>query len=126
MTTLLGFTIFGVLVNFDDDGVQGWTMLLYNPSSLACLVWQILMLSLRNTMVDVFTKVVFRRYADLLDWYSDVEERILLEEYENPNQTFSIMQHPGLYKKIHTANILNTLRLINVNMMKCPKTDGLE
>jgi len=48
------------------------------------------MLALRNTIVDVISKLVFRRYADLLDWYADVEERISLEEYEDPNQTFSI------------------------------------
>ena len=37
-----------------------------------------------------------------------------------------IQQFPPLYQKINSATIQNTLRLINTNMMKCPKTDGLE
>lgn len=31
-----------------------------------------------------------------------------------------------LFQKINSATIQNTLKLINTNMMKCPKTDGLE
>jgi len=31
-----------------------------------------------------------------------------------------------LYRKINSATIKNTLMLINLNMMKCPKTDGME
>ena len=57
---------------------------------------------------------------------ADLEERLSFEEYEDPNQTFSISQYPPLYQKINSATIQNTLRLINTNMMKCPKTDGLE
>jgi len=43
------------------------------------------MLQLRNSVVEVMSKLVFRRYADLLDWYADVEERLSFEEYEDPN-----------------------------------------
>ena len=31
-----------------------------------------------------------------------------------------------MYRKIKSATIKNTLKLINTNMMKCPKTDGME
>ena len=48
------------------------------------------MLQLRNSIVEIISKLVFRRYADLLDWYADVEERLSYEEYEDPNQTFTI------------------------------------
>jgi hypothetical protein len=43
------------------------------------------MLQLRNTICEIISKLVFRRYADLLDWYADVEERLSFEEYEDPN-----------------------------------------
>ena len=43
------------------------------------------MLQLRNSVVEVMSKLVVRRYADLLDWYADVEERLSFEEYEDPN-----------------------------------------
>jgi len=81
---------------------------------------------LRNTLVEVFSKLVIGKYAELLDFYADVEERLTYEEYEDPNQTFTIQQYQPLYQKINSSNIQNTLKLINTNMMKCPKTDGLE
>ena len=93
---------------------------------LFSLLFQILMLTLRNTVVEVLSKLVIRRYADQLDWYADVEERLSYEEYEDPNQVFTIQQYMPLFQKINSATIQNTLKLINTNMMKCPKTDGLE
>ena len=66
---------------------------------------------------------MFRRYADLHDWYADIEDRLSFEEYESPDQSFSISQFPPLFSKINSATIQNTLRLINTNMMKVPKTD---
>jgi hypothetical protein len=76
--------------------------------------------------VDVISKLTFSRYSNLLEWYATVEERLSYEEYEDPNQMFSIHQFSPLFQKINSATIQNTLRLINTNMMKCPKTDGLE
>jgi hypothetical protein len=48
---------------------------------------------------------VFRKYADLIEWYIDIEERLAFEEYEDINQTFSIQQFKPLYKKINSSNI---------------------
>jgi len=31
------------------------------------------------------SKLVIRKYADLLDWYRDIEERLAFEEYEDIN-----------------------------------------
>jgi len=45
---------------------------------------------LRNMIVDVISKMGLSRYASLLDWYADVEDRLSYEEYEDPNQTFTI------------------------------------
>lgn len=84
------------------------------------------MLFLRNCIVEVISKLAISRYSELLSWYADVEERLSFEEYEDTNQTFNIQQYPPLYHKINSATIQNTLKLINMNMMKCPKTDGLE
>lgn len=126
MNTLLMITCVGITMIFDDDDLVGTTQLFTSPSMLFSLLFQILMLTLRNTVVEVLSKLVIRRYADQLDWYSDVEERLSYEEYEDPNQVFTIQQHPPLFQKINSATIQNTLKLINTNMMKCPKTDGLE
>ena len=48
------------------------------------------MLFLRNTIVEIISKLAVRQYADLLNWYADVEERLSFEEYEDTNQTFNI------------------------------------
>ena len=69
---------------------------------------------------------MLKKYSSLIEWYIDIEERLAFEEYEDINQTFSIQQNKQLYKKINSSNIQRTLTLINTNMMKCPKTDGLE
>ncbi len=50
----------------------------------------------------------------------------MIEEYEDPKQNFSIKNFYPLYQKINSATIYNTLKLINLNMMKCPKSDFLE
>jgi len=75
---------------FDDDGLVGTSQLFTCPSMLFALLFQFLMLSLRNSICEVIAKLVSRRYADLLDWYADVEERLSFEEYEDPDQTFTI------------------------------------
>jgi len=35
-------------------------------------------------------KVVIGRYASLNAWYADIEDRLSFEEYEDPEQSFSI------------------------------------
>jgi hypothetical protein len=42
-------------------------------------------LGLRNCFVDVMSKLVIRRYADLHDWYSEIEEKLCFEMYEDPD-----------------------------------------
>ena len=126
MNSLFVVTLIGVAMIFDDDGLIGTTQLFTSPTMLLGIFFQILMLSLRNTIVEVLSKLVIRKYADQLDWYADVEERLSFEEYEDPNQTFTIQQYPPLFQKINSATIQNTLRLINTNMVKVPKTEGLE
>ena len=84
------------------------------------------MTELRNFVCIVASKLVIRRYADLSNWYMDIEEKLAFEEYEDINQIFAINQFKPLYQKINSSNIRRTLTLINTNMMKIPKTDGLE
>lgn len=43
------------------------------------------MLQTRNSLCQVFSKLVIKKYANLLNWYNDVEDRLSYEEYEDPN-----------------------------------------
>lgn len=126
MSFLMILTIIGCAMIFDDDGLVGTTTLFTTPNLLLTLLLQILLLSFRNHFIDVMSKLVIRRYADLYDWYADIEDRLSYEEYEDPKQSFSISQFGPLFRKINSANIKNTLKLVNTNMMKVPKTDTLE
>ena len=85
MTCILATTLFGCVMIFDDDGLVGTMTLFTTPSLLLTLLLQTLILSFRNSLVDVLAKLVFRRYADLHDWYADIEDRLCLEEYEDPD-----------------------------------------
>lgn len=123
---ILIMTLFGIGLILEDDRFVGVTLFMTTPGMIFVVIFQILMLSLRNTVCEVMAKLVFRRFADQLDWYADVEDRLSFEEYEDPNQYFSIHQFPPLFQRINSATIQNTLRLINRNMMKIPRNDGLE
>ena len=94
---LLILTFIGMAMIFDDDGLVGTTQLFTCPAFLFGLIFQCLMLQLRNIIVEVMSKLAFRKYADLLDWYADVEDRLSFEEYEDPTQTFTIQQYPPLF-----------------------------
>ena len=85
MTCILATTLFGCVMIFDVDGLVGTMTLFTTPSLLLTLLLQTLILSFRNSLVDVLAKLVFRRYADLHDWYADIEDRLCLEEYEDPD-----------------------------------------
>lgn len=98
-------TFIGMCMIFDDDGLVGTTQLFTCPSYLLSLLFQTLLLSLRNSIVELISKLLIPKYSDLLNWYADVEERLSLEEYEDTNQTFSIQQYPPLFHKINQATI---------------------
>lgn len=78
-------TLIGVALIFDDDGLIGTGQMFTCPGMLFALLYQTLVLSLRNFCVEVMSKLIVREYADLLAWYSDVEDRLSFEEYEDPN-----------------------------------------
>lgn len=80
----------GCTLIFDDDGLVGVTQFVRCPAMYLTLIFQILLLWLRNYITDVGKKYVFRRKADLLDWYVEIEEKLAFEEFENINQIFSI------------------------------------
>jgi len=70
---------------FVDDGLTGTTELFSCPVMLLSLLYSLLMLMVRNTVTDVFSKIIIKRYSNLLEWYRNVEDKLTLEEYEDPN-----------------------------------------
>jgi len=74
------------------------------------LLWQILWLYLRNKVTMVFSKIILQQRSGLLKWYSEVEDRLSYEEYEDPNQCFYIEQYLPLYKKLKAVMIQKLLK----------------
>ena len=61
---ILIMTIFGIALILEDDRFVGVTLFVTTPGMLFVVIFQILMLSLRNTVCEVMAKLVFRRFAD--------------------------------------------------------------
>jgi len=78
-------TLLGMSLIFDDDGLLGIQQFFYCPSLTMTCLFQILMMSLRNYVTDISMKLVFHRYSDLLMWYTEIEETLAYEEFENIN-----------------------------------------
>ena len=82
---LMILTFVGIAMIFDDDGLVGTTQLFTCPAFLLALVYQTLLLYLRNVISELISKVLISKYSNLLNWYADVEERLSFEEYEDTN-----------------------------------------
>jgi hypothetical protein len=78
------FFVVGTAMIFDDDGLVGTSQFITCPAFLFTLLFQVLMLSLRNSVVQYLSKQGISRYAHLLNWYSSIEERLSFEEFEDP------------------------------------------
>jgi hypothetical protein len=49
------------------------------------LLFDILVLKLRNFILDVSQKLVIPLYVKRFNYYTDIEDKLYLEEYEDPN-----------------------------------------
>jgi hypothetical protein len=83
-------SIFGCCLVFNEQGLTGVQEFFACPKLYMTLFFQFLLLELRNFIGRVLTKLVIRYYADLLDWYIEIEEKLAFEQFENMKQIFSI------------------------------------
>jgi hypothetical protein len=56
-------TVLGIALILEDDRLVGVTMFVTTPAMLFGLIFQCLMLSLRNTICEVMSKLVIKRFA---------------------------------------------------------------
>lgn len=90
LTILFVLTVGGMLLVFDGEGLSVFIELFTCPVMMLKLLCQILMLVLRNMIVEVASKLLFKRYSKLNLFYNSVEEKLIFEEYEDPEQIFHI------------------------------------
>jgi hypothetical protein len=95
---LFGTMIIGIAIILDDPNLIGLQELFTSPALILTLLFQFFILFLRDAVIDVLSKSVIKRYADLNDFYSDIEEKLSFEQYEDPEQQFTINQYPPLFR----------------------------
>jgi hypothetical protein len=79
------FYTIGIAFIFNDEGLEGVKQFFACPVMLLTLLWQLLMLLLRNFITIVMKKLVLKSKADLLNWYTEIEGKLAFEEFENIN-----------------------------------------
>ena len=83
---IFGTSIVGIALILDDPNLIGLQELFTSPALILTLLFQFLILYLRDVFIDVFKKLVIKKYADLNDFFSDIEEKLSFEQYEDPEQ----------------------------------------
>ena len=87
---MFGITSIGLLFVFDDDHLIGLRQLLQTPNLLLTLFFQLMIMVIKNELLNVTKRIIMKSSNKLLNWYEDVENRLSFEEYEDPNQTFTV------------------------------------
>ena len=90
LTILVFLSFLGMALIFNDEYMVGPHQFITCPVLLMQLLLQLLVLTLRNYFASVLSLLLIKRYSNLANFYSDVEERLSYEQFEDPNQTFSI------------------------------------
>mmetsp|Transcript_41484 Transcript_41484/g.63308 ORF Transcript_41484/g.63308 Transcript_41484/m.63308 type:complete len:115 (-) Transcript_41484:361-705(-) len=79
-----------------------------------------------NHIMLFFQNNLIASSSELLSWYKYVEERLALEEYEDPQKFFTVKQCRPFSSMLRRTSLERILRLVNTNMMNCPKSDEFE
>ena len=70
---------------FDDEYLFSVTSFAKCPSCLLFMLLIVSVCSLRNYTFDVMRKLVIPSSKRRIEFYADVEDRLYLEEFEDPN-----------------------------------------
>jgi hypothetical protein len=71
-----------------------------SPIVLLYVLFVFLYCILRNYICDVARKLAYAPCKRRFDFYSDIEDRLFLEEYEDPEQEFDLRNFEEDYKMI--------------------------
>ena len=70
---------------FDDEYLYSISSLVKCPSALLYMLLIVSVCALRNYIFDVMRKLVITSTRRRFEFYSDVEDKLFLEEFEDPN-----------------------------------------
>jgi hypothetical protein len=69
--------------------------------------------SLKNYSLDVLWKLVIPTFVRRFNFYTEVEDRLYFEEYEDPDQEFHLKSLSHEYKSLMRAMASKKLLIIN-------------
>mmetsp|Transcript_20117 Transcript_20117/g.19080 ORF Transcript_20117/g.19080 Transcript_20117/m.19080 type:complete len:203 (-) Transcript_20117:2966-3574(-) len=121
---LLNFvSILGTITGDNNNGIKE---LFLTPVYLLTLSFVFLVLMLRNYCIDVAIKLVIPTSVARFSFYQDVEEKLYLEEYEDPNMEFHLKNFPSDYISIHKEILRQKKQVLNHNQMKLQRSDSMD
>ena len=118
------FAFIALLTVLEDTNLDGFSSAIRSPHVIACAIFIMLYAQLKQ-----FVRLV---YEIVLPWnrqremrYKAIEDKIFMEEYENPEQQFSITSLET-YAQVAKSLEANSVFSINQNLLIVHRTDSMD
>ena len=122
------FNFFALLVTLafvlEDPHLGGIEMVLKSPNSMGVILFIGLSLYIKMHLKLIWSFYVAKS-SETYQTYQNIEDRLFMEEYEDPKQQFTIAQF-GAYKDISKNIEVAKLFAINQNLLKVHRSDSID
>ena len=118
------FFLFSLAFVLEDENLSGVQMLFNCKNTLVFMVFVAIYLCLR-LFVKLVLEVVFPYNMKKLEKFIEIEDRLFMEEYENPEQQFSITSLET-YAQVAKSLEANSVFSINQNLLIVHRTDSMD
>jgi len=108
----------------EDEYLAGLNMIVQSPNSIGIMLF-ILLALLMKQHVRLFYSFWSPRNKELVERYQIIEDRLYMEEYEDPDQQFEIrdsVSFANLVKQIEDTKLFS----INQNLLKVHRSDSMD
>ena len=118
------FFLFSLAFVLEDENLSGVQMLFNCKNTLVFMVFVAIYLCLR-LFVKLVLEVVFPYNMKKLEKFIEIEDRLFMEEYENPEQQFCVSNLPD-YEQLAKSIDYQRMNSINQNLLKVHRTDSMD
>lgn len=116
--------IVALLMILEDDKLAGILNAIASPHVAGCILF-IFMYSQLKSFVRLVYEIVLPWNRKLEMRYKSIEDKIFMEEYENPEQQFSITSLES-YAQVAKSLEANSVFSINQNLLIVHRTDSMD
>ena len=122
----LNFFTFFISLSFiaEDEYFAGMSIMLDSPNSIGIMLFFLFLGNLKQYM-RLFYSFWSPRNKKLVERYQIIEDRLYMEEYEDPDQQFEIRDSENftnLVKQIEDTKLFS----INQNLLKVHRSDSMD